>query len=100
MDQNSGPPTGKFKFRPNFIPIWTDSYSVRSGDNFQVTHLSPKIVGGPRGHMTEYIAGEGQRISDIFSMKKSFLFIYLIKSNYFQIRKIKKKSNFYSEFRN
>ena len=49
----------------------------------------PKSVGGPRGHMTEYIAEEGQRISDIFSMKKSFLFIYLIKSNYFRIQKIK-----------
>lgn len=88
MDQNSGPPTGQFKYRQNSVPIRTDSYSVRSGDNFQVTHLNPKSVGGPRGHMTEYIAWEGQRISDIFSMKKSFLFIYLI------------KSNFYSEFRN
>ena len=49
----------------------------------------PKSVGGPRGHMKEYIAGEGQRISDIFSMKKSFLFIYLIKSNFlFRISKL------------
>ena len=49
----------------------------------------PKSVGGPRGHMTEYIAEEGQRISDIFSMKKSFLFIYLIKSNFlFRISKL------------